>query len=162
MTAKNKPSIGLILIRVLVIIYDVITFPIYYLVQRPWQKLEKANRVRARKERVDDPYSPYVRNGVVIKHYVSGCKTIPEAQQRSLLMNGRDRPALGFRQILAEEEEKQSNGKLLKKWKLTDYQWLTIGEVDQAIGHISRGLLVNGVKPKDNVLIFAETRLGLC
>ena len=158
MSAEN---IGLILIKVLVIIYDVITFPIYYLVQRPWQTLQKANRVRARRERVDDLHSPYISNGVLPKHYMSECKTIPEAQQRSLLMNGRDRPALGVRHILAEEEEKQSNGRVLKKWKLSDYQWLTIGEVDQRIGDISKGLLVHGVKPKDNVLIFAETRLGL-
>jgi long-chain acyl-CoA synthetase len=62
---------------------------------------------------------------------------------------------------LAEEEEKQPNGKTLKKWKLSEYQWLTIGEVDDKIGLIARGLLSYGVKPKDNVLIFAETRLGM-
>lgn len=160
MSSKNRPSIGLILIRALVIIYDVISFPIYYLIQRPWETVRRAKRVRARRELIDDLHSPYVRQGVPVTHYVTQCKTIPEAQQRSLLMNGRDRPALGFRKIIAEEEEKQPNGKVLKKWKLTDYQWLTIGQVDEQIGEVSKGLLVNGVKPKQNVLIFAETRFG--
>jgi len=159
--STNKPTVGLIIIKVLVILYDVISYPIYYLIQRPWEKLEKANRVRARREKSGDLNSPWVRIGVPPKHYVLGCKTIPEVQRKSLQMNGRDRPSLGFRQILAEEEEKQPNGKILKKWKLSDYQWLTIGEVDERIGNIARGLLVNGVKPRDNVLIFAETRLGM-
>jgi long-subunit acyl-CoA synthetase (AMP-forming) len=64
-------------------------------------------------------------------------------------------------EIYKEEEEKQPNGKVHKKWTLSDYQWLTIGEVDERIGDIAKGLLVNGVKPKDTVLIFAETRIGM-
>ncbi len=72
-------------------------------------------------------------------------------------MNGRDKHCLGFREISAEVEEKQPNGKVLKKWALSDYQWLTMGEVDDRIGDIARGLLLNGVQPKDTVLIFCET-----
>ncbi len=159
--STNKPSFGLIIIQILVNLYDVITFPVYYFIQKPWERFNRANKVRATHEKCGDPYSPWVRVGLPPKHYLLACKTIPEAQQKSLQMNGRDRLCLGFRQILAEEEEKQPNGKIFKKWKLTDYQWLTIGEVDERIGQIARGLLVIGVKPKDNVLIFAETRLGI-
>jgi long-chain acyl-CoA synthetase len=160
MTSK-KPSIGLLIIKFLVILYDVITYPIYYLIENPSEVLERANKVRARREKSDDLYSPWVRVGLPPKHYLLECKTIPEAQQKSLQLNGRHRPSLGFRKILAEEEEKQPNGKTLKKWKLSEYQWLTIGEVDEKIEFIARGLLSYGVKPKDNVLIFAETRLGM-
>ncbi len=160
MTNKN-PSIGLLIIKFLVILYDVITYPIYYLIQKPSKVLERANKVRARREKSDDLYSPWVGIRLPPENYLLECKTIPEAQQKSIQLNGRDRQSLGLRQILAEEEEKQPNGKTLKKWKLSEYQWLTIGEVDDKIGFIARGLLSYGVKPKDNVLIFAETRLGM-
>ena len=158
---KKKPSFRVFLIRCVMILYDVITFPVYYLIQRPWLAKERARRVRSRPEDPNDPYSPYVRVGDKVDHYVTRCQTIPEAQRQSLIMNNRDQPSLGYRQILAEEEEKQPNGKVLRKWKLSDYEWLSIGEVDELIGNIAKGLLINGVKPKENVLIFAETRLGM-
>jgi len=156
---KKKPSFRVFVIRCLMIVYDVITFPVYYLLQQPWKVRQRTNRVRAQREDPEDLHSPYVRVGQKIYHPVTKCKTIPQAQRQSLIMNNRDQPCLGFRQILAEEQEKAPNGKLLRKWKLSDYQWLTISEVDQLIGDIARGLLINGVKPKDNVLMFAETRL---
>ncbi|XP_054158100.1 long-chain-fatty-acid--CoA ligase 4-like [Oppia nitens] len=156
---RSRPSPGLIAIKCLVILYDVITFPIYYLIQRPWIRLRKANRVRSEREDPNDLHSPYVRTGQRVEHYVTKCQTIPEAQRMSLEKNGRNRPALGFREILGEEGERQSNGKVFMKWRLTDYQWLTIGDVDDQIGDIARGLLTNGVKPKDTVLILADTRL---
>lgn len=143
------------------ILYDVITFPFYYLIQRPWEVKKRSNRVRSQPEDPNDPHSPYVRLGKKVDHYVTQCKTIPDAQRKSLLMNNKDRQCLGYRRIKAEHEEVQPNGKIMRKWELSDYEWLSIGEVDQLIGDIARGLLINGVKPKDNVLIFAETRLGM-
>jgi long-chain acyl-CoA synthetase len=159
--STKKPSIAISVIKLFVFLYDVITYPIYYLIQKPWAVLQKANRIRAKLEDPSDPYSAWVRIGDPPKHYLHDCKTLPEAQQKLLLMNGRDKQCLGFRKISAEEEEKQPNGKVLKKWTLSDYQWLTMGEVDDRIGDIARGLLVYGVKPKDTVLIFAETRIGM-
>ena len=160
MSVNKKSSFGVILIKFFIILYDIISYPIYSIIQRPWEAKKLNRRVRAKRENPNDPHSAYVRVGDNLYHYITKCKTIPEAQRMSLLMNGRDRPSLGFRKILAEEEEKQSNGKILRKWKLSDYKWLTIGEVDQLIGDIARGLLANGVKPKDNVLLFSDTRLG--
>jgi long-chain acyl-CoA synthetase len=161
MKIEKQSSNAIRVIKIFVFLCDVITYPIYYLIQKPWAVLEKANRIRAKLEDPTDPYSAWVRTGDQPKHYLHECKTLGEAQQKLLLMNGRDKQCLGQREISAEEEEKQPNGKVHKKWTLSDYQWLTIGEVDDRIGYISRGLLVNGVKPKDTVLIFAETRIGM-
>lgn len=158
---NNNTSIAIKVIKFFVILYDVISYPIYYLVQKPWEVLEKANRPRAILENSDDPYSAWIRTGDKFHHYLHECKTLPEAQQKALLMNGRDKESLAYRKVYAEEEEKQPDGKVLKKWVLSDYQWLTMGEVDERIGDISRGLLLNGVKPKDTVLICAETRIGM-
>ena len=158
-TKVKESSIALYIIKFFVLIYTYISYPIYYAIQQPSKVLQKSKRVRARLEDPSDPYSPWVRNGSPPVHYLHQCRTLPEAQQMSLLMNGSDRPCLGFRRISGEQEVKQS-GKVIKKWELSDYQWLTFGEADQRIDHIARGLLMNGVKPKDTVLIFSETRLG--
>ena len=155
----EKSSITLLIIKFFVLLYTYISFPLYYVIQQPHKVVQRANKVRAKLEDPSDPYSSWVRIGELPEHYLNDCKTLPEAQQRALLMNGADKPILGYRQISAEHEVNQS-GKVIKKWDLSDYQWVTFGEADQRITHISRGLLINGVKPKDTVLIFAETRLG--
>ncbi|XP_054156382.1 long-chain-fatty-acid--CoA ligase 4-like [Oppia nitens] len=113
-------------------------------------------------EGVPDARIPTIRIPVddrPAKHYLHDCRTIPEAQQRSLTMNSPDEPCLGYRRILAEELVKQRDGKVMKKWRLSDYQWLSRREVDYRIAAISRGLLLNSVKPKDVVLIVCDTRL---
>ena len=35
-----------------------------------------------------------------------------------------------FREVLGEEDEKQSNGKIFKKLSLGDYKWISYQEVD--------------------------------
>ena len=39
-----------------------------------------------------------------------------------------------------------------------DYHWLTYSELHDKVGALGRGLLALGQKPKENILIFAETR----
>ncbi|XP_054161476.1 long-chain-fatty-acid--CoA ligase 4-like [Oppia nitens] len=149
----------LLLIKLLVLIYTYLTLPVYYAIQQPFRVLERAYRVRARQEDPNDPYSPWIRTGQLPYHYLDDCRTLPEAQRRSLEVNGVDTPCLGYRQVLSEVDVRQSDGKVLKKCELSDYQWLTYGEADTRIAHIARGLLINGVKPRDTVLIFFDTRL---
>ena len=61
--------------------------------------------------------------------------------------------------MISEEEELQPNGKIFRKVVLGHYQWFSYNQIDERIENIAKGLLVNGVNPEDNVIIFAETRL---
>lgn len=65
---------------------------------------------------------------------------------------------LGTREILAEEDEMQPNGRMFKKFKLGEYKWRSFIEVEQMAQCFGRGLRELGQAPKSNVVIFAETR----
>lgn len=65
---------------------------------------------------------------------------------------------LGTRQILSEEDEVQSNGRVFKKYNMGEYKWKTYIEVDKLASSFGRGLRELGQKPLQNIVIFAETR----
>lgn len=65
---------------------------------------------------------------------------------------------LGTRQILSEEDETQPNGRVFKKYKMGDYKWRTFAEVEKTVSSFGRGLRKLGQQPKQNIVLFAETR----
>lgn len=65
----------------------------------------------------------------------------------------------GTREVFGEEEEPQKDGKMFKKLVLGDFKWLTFADVDQKVDRISKGIMALGVRPRQNVVILAETRL---
>ncbi len=65
---------------------------------------------------------------------------------------------VGTRELLAEEDEVQPNGKVFKKWVMGDYHWKSYLEVDKMSTDFGRGLRELGLAPKENVCIFAETK----
>lgn len=158
-------SVLLLCIKLLVIVYDIITTPFYALYMRPWAQRAANRAIRARQEDPNDPYSPYVS---VVKadpsfadHYVFKAQTIPQFQKLTLESNDKTNPALGYRQLFGVNEVITRSGKKMTKLNLDDkYTWLSLEEVDQNIGHLANGFLTQGVKFQEKVLIFAETKMG--
>lgn len=68
------------------------------------------------------------------------------------------RRCLGTREILAEEDEVQPNGKVFKKYKMGEYKWRNFIEAEQEARNFGRGMRELGMQPHDKVVIFAETR----
>ena len=66
--------------------------------------------------------------------------------------------ALGTRQILSEEDEKQPDGKTFKKYRMGNYTWRTFDDMNTEASNFGKGLRQLGVNPRDRVVIFAETR----
>ena len=69
-----------------------------------------------------------------------------------------EKKLLGTRDVLAEEDEVQPNGKMFKKLELGDYRWLTYEEVDGMQDNFGRGLRVLGMRPNDKLCLYADTR----
>lgn len=65
---------------------------------------------------------------------------------------------LGTREVLSEEDEMQANGKLFKKYKMGEYSWRNYIETEQEACNFGCGVRKLGIRPKDNVVIFSETR----
>lgn len=65
---------------------------------------------------------------------------------------------LGTRQILSEEDETQPNGRVFKKYNMGDYKWKNFIEAERMAASFGRGLRELGQGPRQNIVIFAETR----
>lgn len=150
---------GLEVLKNVVRIYDAITFPLYFIVQKPWIKKTKYNRIRAVQEDPSNPYSAWVRVGTPPEMIIDKCTTIDEIMKKCIQVY-RDRNCMGYRKVLEEIEELQADGKVhLKKRLAPEYTFLTFGQVDERIDDIMRGLLLSGVQPGDKMVIFMETRM---
>uniref|UniRef100_A0A8C4H1V1 long-chain-fatty-acid--CoA ligase n=1 Tax=Dicentrarchus labrax TaxID=13489 RepID=A0A8C4H1V1_DICLA len=68
------------------------------------------------------------------------------------------RDCLGTREVICEEDERQSNGKVFKKVVLGEYRWLSYKEVLTAASQLGSGLASLGQRPKNNIAMFCETR----
>ena len=147
--------------RAFVSVYDVTTLPIYTAVQKPWRKRSKINAVRAKQTNPSDPYSPWVRVGDQPPCMADDCSTIDQVIRQAVTKYGNKR-CMGIRRVMSESAEKQPDGKVFVKKTLADnYDWLSYNQVDQRINSVSRGLLANGVRPKDKVRLSQGLRPGL-
>ncbi|KAM4627445.1 long-chain-fatty-acid--CoA ligase 3a isoform 1-T2 [Polymixia lowei] len=68
------------------------------------------------------------------------------------------RDFLGTRDVITEEDERQSNGKVFKKVILGEYRWLSYEETHKAASRLGSGLASLGQRPHSNIAIFCETR----
>ena len=59
----------------------------------------------------------------------------------------------------ADGKAKRIDGRSLKKYKLSDYKWLTYGQIDAITKSLAKGLMASGVSFGDKVLILCETRV---
>ncbi|XP_015588101.1 long-chain-fatty-acid--CoA ligase 4 isoform X2 [Cephus cinctus] len=148
-------------IKALSYVYDLLTFPVYLILQRPWEKRKLSRRIKARPidktensityRSVDSPGAMYIaieRNKV---------ETL-DGMLRWVANIHSGKRCLGTRQILAEEDELQPNGRVFKKYKMGDYKWKTYSDVDRLVLSFARGLKELGLTTRKNVVIFAETR----
>ncbi|XP_030754565.1 long-chain-fatty-acid--CoA ligase 3 isoform X2 [Sitophilus oryzae] len=190
-------AIGLGILQTLAFIYDVLTFPIYVLLQRPWRQRQMARKIKAfiasaEKEGKNDvsiDIQDSANNNVAIrpikmkfqsqpitqdtKSITYRSTTQPSPLHVSLLREKIDTMAklmdfinkkypnkrcLGTREILGEDDEVQPNGRVFKKFNMGEYRWKTYSEINALATNFGRGLRELGCQPKENVVIFAETR----
>ena len=149
-----KVNIILGIIKTIICLYDIITLPIYFLAQRPWKKSFRSKEPRA----TGDPLIGWTRKPVQYDHLLFQVTTLDELTRGNAKKYG-DQKMLASREVFGEEDEKQPDGKVFRKFILGDYKWYTFNQIDERIEHIAKGLMLNGIKPGDVVMIFAETRM---
>lgn len=66
---------------------------------------------------------------------------------------------LGTREVIKEMEVlDQHTGKIMKKFELGEYKWLSYSDTDLIAKNLASGFASLGINPKGKVAIFAETR----
>ncbi|XP_015793198.1 long-chain-fatty-acid--CoA ligase 4 [Tetranychus urticae] len=158
MTDSIGVSIALGMIKTVVCAYDLMTLPIYTIVQQPWQRSRARNKIRAKPVKEDNCYSEWRRVESPPDHLMLHAETIDSLFMQTSKLYA-DKKCLGFREVFGEEDEKQPNGRVFRKLIQGDFKWFTYSEVNQRITNVARGLYLSGLKPGEPVMIFSETRL---
>lgn len=123
--------------------YGIITIPIYYYVQKPWEKLERSREVKAKQLDPSNPYSAWTRTRKPEKTLADGCDTLSQLFDRIVAKYG-SKKAFGYRPIVAETEDVQSNGRVFRKYVLGDYVWNNFYEMQKRVNHVASGFLQKG------------------
>ena len=121
------------IIKFFAFIIDLFTFPIYFLVQQPWRKRSLMRRQRA--EQVGSGDNEVTYRSIAKKHELckeaeeKGVDTV-EKMFNFLHSKYATKPCIGTRQIFSVEEEKSDEtGKVLKKYNMGKYHWITYDEM---------------------------------
>lgn len=105
-------------IKALSYVYDLLTFPVYLILQRPWEKRKASRRIKARPISKNDNQITYRSvDSPKAMHIMLEREKIDTLEKMFLLIVKQhgDKKCLGTRQILAEEDEPQPNGRVFKK-----------------------------------------------
>lgn len=119
-----------------------------------------SSQIRAKPTTSEDKGSPYrcveYFNELQTTSY-GDARTIGEVFQLAAEKHG-GRECLGTRELVSEVEEKQDDGKVFKKAVFGDYKWLKLGEVNDKVESVGRGLATLGVTAGQNIALFLETQ----
>lgn len=158
---SKKGHLILALVKLLVSLWEFLTYPFYQLFTRPWERRQAYTRTRAKAIRSNAHEvvyeSPEKTSLLYMDLVKSKASTMKEVWSYCVQKYG-SKELLGTREILDEEDEVQSNGKMFKKFILGDYRWISYQDADTSADYFGRGLRALGMKPHDNVCVFAETR----
>lgn len=159
--ANNLSRVLVLIFRMLLCVFDLVSYPFHLIFEQPWEVLNRTQRIRATRENLALRDSPYYRIGEHDVYYLKDIKTVPEVQKATLDQPGAQQRALGYRPCLeVKHEYSPKEKKKIKKLVLDDYKWLSAVDVDREITTVELALRNAGVNYKDNVLIYSETRYG--
>ena len=151
------------LIKVVVFIWDFLTYPIYEAIYRPSERrkaLRKPQSICVSQYTTDSQMifeSVEKTSNFYSKFVKSRSKTLADAWKWAV-STYKAKPALGTREIIKEEDEVQKSGKVFKKYNLGDYRWLTYEDVDTTADYFGRGLRSLNLLHDQNICVFADTR----
>lgn len=107
-------------IKAISYVYDLLTFPVWLVLQRPWEKRKASRRIKARPIAKDEHGITYRSvdppGEMRINLERENIDTLEKVMCWITKKHG-DKKCVGTREILAEEDEVQPNGRIFKKVK---------------------------------------------
>ena len=105
-------------IKALSYVYDLLTFPVYLILQRPWEKRKASRRIKAKPVSKSETSITYRSvDPPRAMHILLESQKIDtmEKMLKFVAAEHGDKKCLGTREIFAEEDELQPNGRVFKK-----------------------------------------------
>ena len=157
------PLFRLLIIFIYIIshIYDYLTYPIWYFVQKPWRVREHRKGIHSKWDEPENGeivYHSTVEPGPVNRNLRRYNLNTMEKVFSHAVGKFNDRQCLGMREILGEEKEAQPDGKVFAKYNLGQYHWRSYRDFGDQAEKFGRGLREIGVEAKQRVAMYAETR----
>ena len=162
MTSPLWVNIVFLVIKFFVYLFDIITFPVWYLLQRPWRAISLMNRnlsiqISSNKEEVTFR-SVEKKTKLCQEAQENGIDTL-EKMFTYIKEKFKQRPCIGTREIISIDEEPSLDGtKMWKKFNLGEYHWLTYEQMFQKAVSFGRGINSLGYPPKTHIVIYADTK----
>lgn len=154
----------LYLIKGLVLVYDLISQPIYYYKHEVHkQQHEVVQMERSRQVDPNDPNSPWRQVALepildVVNKQIDSYETYDE-MLKSRFRFYKKEPCYGYRKVLSEQWIKKGDSeKLFRQVKLSDFHWITFEQFDNQIEAARKGFLLEGIRAGDKVMLYADTR----
>ena len=111
-------SVAIHAIKALSYVYDILTFPVYLILQRPWEKRKASRRIKAKPVAKSEHSITYRSiDPPRAIHILLESQKIDtmEKMLKFVAAEHSGKKCLGTRQILADEDELQPNGRVFKK-----------------------------------------------
>eukprot|EP00090_Calanus_glacialis_P001394 TRINITY_DN10994_c0_g1_i1.p1 TRINITY_DN10994_c0_g1~~TRINITY_DN10994_c0_g1_i1.p1 ORF type:complete len:726 (-),score=259.31 TRINITY_DN10994_c0_g1_i1:181-2358(-) len=151
----------IILIYIISHVYDYVTYPIWYFVQKPWRVRLHRKGIHAKWDEPEDgqmifhsTVEPTSVNRDIRRYNLNTMEKVFS----HVVGKFNDRQCMGTREILGEEKEVQPDGKVHSKFNLGDYHWRSYRDFGDQAEKFGRGLREIGVESKARVVMFAESR----
>lgn len=150
--------LALLPIIFVVLVFDIITLPIYLCLQKPWTKWKAIYRPRSK---IISKTKTSLKVGSIYeakKHFLFEYKTLDEALEGAIEVHGRDSPCFAYREVISEEVSNEKiDGKKIIKYELSNYRWINYGQFLDSVLRFGHGLQLLGVDKEDIVAIYADT-----
>lgn len=141
-------------IRLIVWIYNVISLPVFLVINFPFSDWIRVRSSRSRQV----SHSKWVASAGTVSDPFQGFQTAAQFFETLGKKHGKRR-CLGSRQVLQIEAPEAGKAAAMAKRKLADdYSWMSYEDVDRKMTNIMRGLSCHGIKAGDKVLLALETR----
>uniref|UniRef100_A0A8C3ATT0 long-chain-fatty-acid--CoA ligase n=1 Tax=Cyclopterus lumpus TaxID=8103 RepID=A0A8C3ATT0_CYCLU len=146
-------------IHLVVWLYSVLSFLPWYYITGAGERKALSKRIKARSISgcAEGPYRCVDHFESLAREDLPGKDTLDKLFEHAVQRFGQAH-CLGTRDVLSEENEIQSSGKVFKKLILGEYRWLSYNEVDSIVSQFGSGLAAMGQQPKSTIAIFCETR----
>lgn len=156
-------AVLLFVVQGLVYLWTILTLPIYFLIYRPWQKTrgyrrKRAQRVEILKDQVTFRALANTQSRVRQRLLDQNVRTMDQILKYSVEKHGK-KNCLGTRRIIEERQVPGGNGKLFTKRIMEPkYTWMSYQDVDRKSSSIGRGLQILGMKSKDKLVMYCDTK----
>jgi len=149
-------------LRAILFVWDVVTYPVYAVLQRPWKKKSMIMKTRARIVS-HQATEITIRAVPKVSKITDEMKAYPEeinTMERLFNFSYKkytNKPCMGTREVLGEVREKQADGKVYTKLQLGDYVWMDYVQLNSRAEQFGKGLRELGIKPREKIVLYANT-----